>query len=113
MRYRFHVNLFGHPFSCTWEAAAAELEKLPRMIFEQDGSWIWSGETGSNRWQVDGHLYDFEERLFRVELHGNCPPESFDQLLTCFGWPKTELTFELVQEGITMDEAQFRENAMA
>jgi hypothetical protein len=108
MNLHFHVNLFGEPFTCTWEDAAAALEALPRMIFEPDGSWIWSGDIGPQRWQVDGHLFDFAGRLHRVELRGNCPPESFDQLLACFGWPQQNLMFELVHEGQSLSEAEFR-----
>jgi hypothetical protein len=106
--YQFHVNLFGEPFACTWEDAAAALEALPRMIFEPDGSWIWSGGSGSERWQVDGHLFDFADRLHRVELRGACPPAAFNELLACFGWPVQQLTFELVQEGLQLSEAEFR-----
>lgn len=111
MTYHFHAHLFGHPFSCTWEHAAAALEQLPRMIFEADGSWIWSGNdaTGS-RWQIDGHLFDFEDRLYRVELRGGCPPETFDQLLSCFGWPETQVSFELVREGTRFSEGEFRDS---
>jgi len=107
----FHVNLFGQPYSTTWEQAAAELRSLPRMIFEPDGSWIWSGGVGPTRWQIDGHLFDFDDRLHRVELHGHCPSESFDRLLTCFGWPETKLIFEQVLEGTTLQEAEFRQHA--
>lgn len=106
--YQFHVNLVGEPFACTWETAAAALEALPRMIFEPDGSWIWSGGAGSERWQVNGHLFDFAGRLHRVELHGACPRKEFDQLLTCFGWPEELLTFELVREGVRVSEDEFR-----
>lgn len=106
--YQFHVNLFGQPFTCTWEEAAAKLEALPRMMFEPDGSWILSGGAKADRWQVDGHLFDFDDRLHRVELHGACPPESFDALLGCFGWPETELVFEQVLAGVRLDEKEFR-----
>jgi len=111
MTCHFHINLFGHPFSGTWEQAAAALECLPRMIFEADGSWIWSGDdaTGS-RWQIDGHLFDFEDRLYRVELRGGCPLKEFDQLLSCFGWPEVSVSFELVREGITLSEDKFRDS---
>jgi len=108
---KFRVNLFGQPFTCTWEQAAAALERLPRMMFEPDGSWIFSGGVGTERWQVDGHLFDFEDCLHRVELHGECPTEAFDQLLCCFGWPGTELVFEQVLEGVTVQEAEFREQS--
>jgi len=109
--YQFHVNLFGQPFPGTWEEAAAALETLPRMMFEPDGSWILSGGVGAQRWQIDGHLFDFDDRLHRVELHGQCPPEAFDQLLSCFGWPETEFIFEQVIEGIRLSEMEFRDVA--
>jgi hypothetical protein len=79
------------------------------MIFEPDGSWIFSGGVRATRWQVDGHLFDFNDCLHRVELHGTCPPEALDQLLRCFGWPETTLTFEQVLEGEVLSEAAFRE----
>ena len=111
MTYRFHVNLFAQPFVCTWEEAAAALQSLPRMIFEPDGSWIWSGGRGEDRWQVDGHLFDFDDRLHRVELRGHCPSKAFDQLLRCLDWPSTRLSFELTREGLTLDEEAFRAHA--
>jgi hypothetical protein len=109
--YYFHVNLFADPreesFAVTWEDAATMLERLPRMIFELDGSFVLSGDEAGRRWQVDGHLFDFAGRLHRVELHGTCPPAAFDALLACLGWPQQPLTFELVREGITLREAEF------
>jgi hypothetical protein len=106
--YRFHVNLFGNPFVCSWENAAARLEALERMIFEPDGSWIWSGEVAGAQWHVNGHLFDFGGTLHRVELHGWCPRPQFDRLLTCFDWPKVVLTFEMVREGLQLSESGFR-----
>lgn len=106
---KFHANAFGDPFQCTWEEAAEALQRFPRMIFEPDGSWILSGGVGHERWQVDGHLFDFDGRLHRVELHGNCPSEDFDQLLHCFGWPEQQMRFERVLEGDRLSEAEFRQ----
>ncbi len=124
--YHFHVNLIASPeaapFACTWEDAATLLEQLPRMIFELDGSFVVSGEhqrakrAGASppptetptRWQVDGHLFDFAGRLQRLELHGSCPPAAFDELLRSIGWPQQPLVFELVREGVTVDECRFR-----
>ena len=110
--YYFHVNLFAESrnagFLCTWEDAASPLEQLPGLIFEPDGSFIFSGDAGKDRWPVNGHLFDFAGRLHRVELHGNCPSESFDALLRCVGWPQQPLQFEMVREGITLDELALR-----
>jgi hypothetical protein len=111
--YRFHVNIFADPreasFAVTWEEAAAALERLPRMIFEPDGSFVVSGnDLNSDRWQVDGHLFDFAGRLHRCELHGHCPEAAFDDLLRCVGWPAERLSFEMVREGGSLDEQAFR-----
>ncbi len=110
---RFHVNVIGQPFTITWEQAAEALQTLPRMIFEPDGSWIWSGGVGADRWQIDGHLFDFDDQLHRVELRGECPEEAFGQLLGCFAGQTTKLAFEQVIEGITLSEKEFRHQATA
>lgn len=111
--YRFHVNIFAAgdaaPLEVTWEDAAAMLERLPRMIFEPDGSFVVSGDDESGRrWQVDGHLFDFAGRLHRMELRGRCPSEAFDALLQCVGWPAQPLAFEMIREGVRVDEQEFR-----
>jgi hypothetical protein len=117
VNYRFHVNIFADPreasFATTWEEAAAALEQLPRMIFEPDGSFVVSGDVAAGRWQVDGHLFDFAGRLHRYELHGECPATAFDELLRCVGWPDQALLFEMVHEGVTFSESEFRKRAAA
>ncbi len=92
----------------TFEQAIAALAQLPRMDAEPDGFFVVAGDHEGQRWQVDGHLFDFDGRLHRVELHGACPSETFDALLGCIGWPQTPLAFELVREGIALDERGFR-----
>lgn len=92
----------------TFDAALAALEYLPRMFVEPDGSFVWVGHNGEARWQVDGNLYDRGDELAYVQMQGECPPAAFDELLTCFGWPETELVFQLVQEGVVVDESTFR-----
>jgi hypothetical protein len=129
VNYTFHVNVFANPreasFAATWEDVSAALEQLPRMIFEPDGSFVVSGDIQragpssgpppppADRWQVDGHLFDFAGRLHRYELHGHCPPAAFDDLLRCVGWPETPLVFETVRDGLTLDEAAFRNHAIS
>jgi hypothetical protein len=110
--YQFHVNVFAESreagFEVTWEDAATLLEQLPRMIFEPDGSFVVSGGERESLWHVSGHLFDFAGRLHRLELHGACPLEMFDALLRCVGWPEQRIQFEVVREGVTVEEAEFR-----
>jgi len=140
MLYRFHVNIFARPthmhegetvvlrgltlptfrsaafdayLPVTFEQALDALMQLPRLDAEPDGFFVIAGDDYDIRWQVDGHLFDFDDRLHRVELHGACPPDAFDALLACFGWPATPLAFELVMEGVALDEHAFRQWAAA
>lgn len=140
MPYRFHANIFARPpqsaagepvtlrgvelptlrsqtfdafFPLAFEQAYDALAQLPRIDIEPDGFFVISGNLDGRRWQLDGHLYDFGDRLHRVELHGDCPTESLDAILGCIGWPQTPLAFELVMEGVALAEAAFRQFAAA
>lgn len=135
MLYRFHVNLFARPlqiggagcielrgvqlpklhtpafdafFPVSFEQAVEALNKLPRLDSEPDGFFVIAGDHQGRRWQVDGHLFDFDGRLHRMEIHGKCPPDAFDGMLHCVGWPEAPLVFELVMEGVALEEASFR-----
>jgi hypothetical protein len=99
---------FSRYFELTFEQALDALKKLPRLDAEPDGFFVIAGDHEGRRWQIDGHLFDFNDRLHRVELHGECPHEALDLLLRCFGWSMTPLVFELVMEGVALDEDQFR-----
>ena len=105
--------LRGETFACSFEQAAHALAKLTRLDVEPDGYFVWTGDQGGDGWQVDGGLFDRAGRLWRVDLKGSCPRERFDALLACFGWPQTRLVFQLVREGVTIDETDFRRWAAA
>lgn len=102
---------FDAYFDRTFEDVLDALTRIPRLDAEPDGFFVLAGGQGSTHWSVSGHLFDFGGRLHRVELHGDCPAESFDALLACVGWPATPLAFELVQEGVALDEQDFRRYA--
>lgn len=95
-------------FECSFETAAAALAKLERMYCEPDGSFVWVSSQAGPLWQVDGNLYDRAERLLFVDIKGSCPAEEFDRLLTCLGWPRTPVMFQLVHEAVLLEEAEFR-----
>ncbi|HEX3727811.1 MAG TPA: hypothetical protein VHV08_16275 [Pirellulales bacterium] len=95
----------------SFEAARASLAQFDRMYTEPDGSFVWVSAQGTVPWQVDGNLFDRDERLLFVDLRGSCPAEQFDQLLRAFGWPKTRLIFQLTREAVLLDENEFRRHA--
>lgn len=95
-------------FACTFEEAAAALAKLERMYCEPDGSFVWVSSQAEAAWQVDGNLYDRNERLLFIDIKGTCPAAEFDRLLSCFGWPQVPVMFQLVREAVLLDENAFR-----
>jgi hypothetical protein len=102
------------PLPVSFEQAGAALAALPRMYFEPDGSFVWRGEgDGRDRgdWQLDGVLYDRDGRVLFAEIKGACPPKQLDSLLTCLGWPGTQLVFQLAQQAVFLAEAEFRQFA--
>src|SRR5688572_22047767 len=91
-------------FTCSFEDAALHLAALDRMHVEPDGSFVWISGPDEPRWQVDGNLYDRAEKLQFVDLKGSCTIERFDELLRGFGWPAQQLIFQLIRQGVIVDE---------
>lgn len=96
------------PFGITFEEAATNLRRLPRMYCEGDGSFVWVSAHDEPPWQIEGNLYDRAGRLLFVDLKGSCPGEELDRLLAACGWPSTGVVFQLVREAIFVDEDEFR-----
>ncbi|MCA9234979.1 MAG: hypothetical protein KDA44_05895 [Planctomycetales bacterium] len=95
----------------TFEAAYDALIKLPRLDAEPDGFLVIAGDAEGRRWQLDGHLFDFGDRLHRLQLHGECPADALDDILRCLGWPDARLAFEVITDGVVFDEPTFRRYA--
>ena len=104
------------PLAVSFEQAVAELEQLARMVVEPDGALVWTGEHPVDgriiRWQVDGTLYDRDDRLMHVELAGRVPPDQFDRLLAALGWPGQPVMFQDKKRGVFLDENEFRRFAV-
>jgi len=103
-----HEELGAATFACTFEEAIDKLSEFERMYCEPDGSFVWVSSQGEPAWQVDGNLYDKNERLLFVDAKGSCPAEQFDRLLTALGWPETPVMFQLVRQAVLLGEAEFR-----
>ena len=93
-------------FAITFEETLAGFEQLEQMYTEPDGSFVWVAADRS--WQIDGNLYDRDERLLYVELRGHAPREIFERLLAAVGWPKERLAFEWRSAGVLLGEEDFR-----
>lgn len=105
---RFHATL-----PVTFEEAESSLGALPRCDFEPDGFFLLTGHEDGVFWRLNGHINEFEGRLHRLELNGECPEAALDVVFEAIGWPATPLAFELVREGAALDEEAFRRYAAA
>jgi hypothetical protein len=101
----------GTPFLKSFEMASEALAKLERMFLELDGSFVWVSAAKETPWQLDGVLYDRNDRLLYVDLKGACTAAAFDGLLAALGWPQTPVMFQLAREAVFLDEAEFRRYA--
>jgi hypothetical protein len=81
------------------------------MFLEPDGSFVWVSAAKETPWQLDGVLYDRNERLLYVDLKGACTAPAFDRLLGALGWPETPVMFQLAREAVFLDETEFRRYA--
>jgi len=103
----------GRPMIRSFEEAADVLTAIEGVYFEPDGYFVWGHGAGDARWQIDGHLYDRNEKLLYVDLRGRAPQEAFDRVLRCTGWPAMSVMFALRREAVYLREEAFRRWAAA
>ncbi|TWT47707.1 hypothetical protein [Botrimarina hoheduenensis] len=110
--------LFLATMPATFDQMQLRLAELPQCDCEPDGFFLLTGRTSDGYfWRLSGHMQEYlpEEsatpRMHRVELNGECPAGFLDMVLRTMGWPDATLAFELVQEGVTLGEDDFRRYA--
>lgn len=103
---------FLEPLGETFEGAQAALAALPRCDCEPDGFFLLTGHEGERFWRLNGHMSEYEERLHRVELNGECPEAALATTLGCLG-ADAAAVFELVAEGVTLSRDDFLRYAAA
>ena len=101
----------SRPLDITFDDAVENLSQLNRMFVELDGSFLWSNKHQSHSWQIDGNIFEQDNKVLFVELKGMCVPSAFDDLLTCFGWPKETIVFQLTRPSVFLHEHEFRRHA--
>jgi hypothetical protein len=82
------ADISASTFSVSFEQSVERLQQLERLFIELDGSFVWCGQVDQQVWQMDGMLYDSQERLQRLELKGDGPPQAWRSLLGCLDWPQ-------------------------
>ena len=90
-----------------------QLGNLPRLYAEPDGSFVWTSPQENTRWQVNGNLYERNDRVLFVEIKGSCPASEFDQLLACFLSDEKACVVQLTRPAVFVTVEVFRAHAGA
>jgi periplasmic divalent cation tolerance protein len=100
------------PMQVTFEAVADVLSRYPNLHFEPDGAFTWGSIERRTKdlrmWQLDGMIYDRENRIEFVELKGNCDRatwQAFTQVLS--GVEYGRLVVQWIDQGIWISETEF------
>ena len=52
------IDAAGMTMTSDFDAALERLGALERAFVEPDGSFVWVGPGGEDRWQIDGNAYE-------------------------------------------------------
>ena len=96
------------PFSISFEQAMQQLEALPGMFVEPDGSFVWKSTDAGLSCQLDGNLYDRDDHLLYSTLKGQCTSEVLDQWLASIGWPTQSVVMQDLRRGWFLTDSAFR-----
>ncbi len=101
------------PLPIVFDDVLNQLNTLPRLYAEPDGSFVWTSPQENIRWQVNGNLYERNDRVLFVELKGSCPASKFDQLLACFLQDEKACVVQLTRPAVFVTPEIFRSHAGA
>ena len=101
------------PLPIVFDDVLNQLNTLPRLYAEPDGSFVWTSPQENIRWQVNGNLYERNDRVLFVELKGSCPASEFDQLLACFLQGEKACVVQLTRPAVFVTPEIFRAHAGA
>ena len=93
----------GEPLRVSLESALANLEQLPRMFVELDGSFLWTGQStgsASRQWQLEGTIYDDGQVVRYIDLRGDCPLATWKTFLAAFDATLAAVTLHLVEDDV-------------
>ena len=101
------------PLPIGFDDVLKQLGNLPRLYADPDGSFVWTSPQENTRWQVNGNLYERNDRVLFVEIKGSCPAAEFDQLLAYFLQDEKACVVQLTRPAVFVTAKVFRDHAGA
>ena len=74
------VQIHANPDSrlpLSFENFATIMANMPGMYFEMDGSFVWVDHQSAQPHQMDGMVYDRDDRIEYIEIKGPCSPQQW------------------------------------
>lgn len=102
----------GVPLRISWELAFENLSQLPRMFAEPDGSFLWTGQSQGNSWQLEGTLFDDGQIVRRIELVGNCATADWQLFLAALECDWSDIAVESLAENNVFDGQWLADRAL-
>jgi len=95
-------------FDADFDDVLACLAESPRTDAEPDGFFVRTGEMDGRSWRLNGQVHELGDRVWQVDLRGECPFAVIEDFLRLLGWPQTPVVFQPARLGLTLSEEGFR-----
>ena len=94
-------------FDVSFDELFETLQNFERLFIELDGSFVWRGTSSDTPWQIDGIVFEKDDRVWYVELKGYCDRQSFNELVCCLAGDESSFIVQSITEGIVVSGREF------
>ncbi len=99
-------------FPTSFESLISTMTSWSGVFAEWDGSWGWvASEKDEHRrplWRLDGMIYDRDQKVFYIELQGQCTLDAWRLFLAALGVTDTNrLAICWTHEGLWLNQNSF------
>lgn len=94
-------------FDVSFDELFETLQNFERLFIELDGSFVWRGTSDDSPWQIDGIVFEKDDRVWYVELKGYCDHQSFNNLVSCLAGNESSFIVQSITEGTVVSGREF------
>jgi hypothetical protein len=98
---------FVDTFPCTFEEVFQALDSFDGLHIELDGAFAFRNVDQDRPWQIDGLVFEKDNRVWHLQLKGFCDRHSFEKIMSVCHWPKTDFIVQSITTGTVVASDQF------
>ena len=87
----------------SFEEIASILGRISGLVFEMDGSFVWVDHCHSPAYQMNGMVYDRNNKLEYVEIKGACSAQQWYTLCQTVCGLSIQLPLQLKNDNVEME----------